>query len=294
MLQCLQLEAINYPKSVTFCNISVIFIEMKQLFARLALVLSSPLLCDSVVGQNSTGLTFLDKSKYLSLPEASPSYRGVNVPVHDLSGNFPLPGNQGQQGSCVGWAVSYGLKSFQEQVERKWTIDSADKVFSPSFVFNMIKFPGAEAGANFEVALNFLQEVGTVPLSEFPYSDQDFTTKPTNDLIVRGAKYRIQSWSRVSPEFIGEIKGHLLNNYPVLVGCRVGWEFSDHLSGANKSKPFVQKFHDPDLSGHAMVVVGFNDNRNAFKLLNSWGREKGDNGYVWVNYQTFSRITREA
>ncbi|MES9927548.1 MAG: Ig-like domain-containing protein, partial [Candidatus Thiodiazotropha sp. 6PDIVS] len=33
-------------------------------------------------------------------------------PSIDLSGNFPQPGNQGLQGSCVGWATGYALKSY--------------------------------------------------------------------------------------------------------------------------------------------------------------------------------------
>jgi hypothetical protein len=44
---------------------------------------------------------------------------------------------------------------------------------------------------------------------------------------------------------------------------------------------------------HAMVVVGYDDSRGAFKLINSWGVEWGENGFGWVAYQTFRQAVRE-
>jgi len=251
-------------------------------------------ICTQTAGQESTGLIFLEESEYLSLPEAAPSYRGNPPKAFDLSNNLPTPGSQGQLGSCVGWAVCYGLKSYQEQVERTWGLKSSDTLFSPSFLFNMVKKPGPEAGANFEDALNFLQNVGTVPLSMFPYSEHDYITRPNQNLMNAASEYRIHSWTRVSPKYIGEIKGHLLNEYPVLVGCMVGGEFKSHVNGPKKRSPFIQAGFDPNTGGHAMLVVGYSDDTRAFKLLNSWGTDRGDNGYVWIDYQTFVGITREA
>ena len=36
--------------------------------------------------------------------------------------------------------------------------------------------------------------------------------------------------------------------------------------------------------GHAMVIIGYDDNMygGAFEILNSWGEEWGDNGYIWI------------
>jgi hypothetical protein len=56
----------------------------------------------------------------------------------DLSPNFPNPGSQGAQSSCVGWAVAYALKSFQEKMEIGWPLNTAENIFSPAFVYNQI------------------------------------------------------------------------------------------------------------------------------------------------------------
>jgi hypothetical protein len=40
---------------------------------------------------------------------------------------------------------------------------------------------------------------------------------------------------------------------------------------------------------HAMVLVGYNDSKNAFRVRNSWGSSWGDNGSIWVDYQFFCK-----
>jgi hypothetical protein len=47
-------------------------------------------------------------------------------------------------------------------------------------------------------------------------------------------------------------------------------------------------------SGHAVALVGYDDNRGAFKLRNSWGRRYGDNGYAWISYSDFRTYCRAA
>ena len=57
----------------------------------------------------------------------------------DLSADFPPPGDQGGQGSCTGWAVAYGLKSYLARVSHRWDLVAGagvnyGHVFSPAYV----------------------------------------------------------------------------------------------------------------------------------------------------------------
>lgn len=38
---------------------------------------------------------------------------------------------------------------------------------------------------------------------------------------------------------------------------------------------------------HAMALVGYDDNKNAFRIRNSWGTDWGDEGSIWVDYDFF-------
>jgi hypothetical protein len=42
------------------------------------------------------------------------------------------------------------------------------------------------------------------------------------------------------------------------------------------------------------VLVGYDDAKRAFRLINSWGRSWGADGYGWIDYDHFRRVTREA
>lgn len=50
----------------------------------------------------------------------------------------------------------------------------------------------------------------------------------------------------------------------------------------------------PIVGGHAMVVVGYDDKINAFKVMNSWGKGWGESGFGWISYPVFHALVREA
>ena len=80
----------------------------------------------SQAGQYETGLIFATEEQLNSLP-AVPRYRAYLPESVDLSYRFPRAGAQGNQGSCVGWAVAYGARSYydfklsQRTPDSKWT-----------------------------------------------------------------------------------------------------------------------------------------------------------------------------
>ena len=63
---------------------------------------------------------------------------------------------------------------------------------------------------------------------------------------------------------------------------------SDSINGGDRNDLSLKQF------GHAMVVIGYSDDRNAFKIINSWGTEWCDGGYGWLDYNHFNRVVRGA
>jgi hypothetical protein len=43
-----------------------------------------------------------------------------------------------------------------------------------------------------------------------------------------------------------------------------------------------------------MAVVGYSEDRQAFRIINSWGDWWADNGYAWIGYATFKALVDEA
>ena len=46
-------------------------------------------------------------------------------------------------------------------------------------------------------------------------------------------------------------------------------------------------YRGPEIGWHAMCIVGYDDERHAFKVRNSWGDEWSDQGYLWMDYDNF-------
>jgi C1A family cysteine protease len=236
----------------------------------------------------NTGLTFLDENSYRSIPLASTPLLGNVLAEIDLGDKFPRPGNQGTQSSCVGWAVSY-LKTYQEGVERKWTLSQANHQFSPAFIYNQIRTAqGCMGGSNFVDAMNILRRDGAATLADFPYDEHSCTSMPDAGTKQRARQYAIADWRRVNVQDEMEIKTQIAAGFPVLIGMVVDDAFG-RLTGDQVFNGPV----GPSRGGHAMVVVGYSDARQAFKVINSWGTNWGKNGFGWIGYATLVRTRRQ-
>lgn len=266
------------------------FIRFKSvsfLFISLLLFLAS---CTSTspntpsTNRPSKGLIPTDEKTLASLPFDDKLPRATQLPDSvDLSGSFPTPGNQGNQGSCVGWAAAY-LKTYQEVLE---TGEDPDAIFfSPSFIYNQIKQGDCDSGSQIDDALNLLSEQGDVVEARFPYDQSECEVLPDDEMKLEAGPFKIASWRRANTQDPTELKRHLHNDTPILISFEADDAFFDVKAGDIYKDPPAK---DPGL--HAMVVVGYDDTKNAFKLINSWGTDWGDNGFVWVDYDTFVEKT---
>src|SRR5690348_7694589 len=154
-----------------------------------------------------TGLIFADEASYHSIPLASTPLMGTLPPSVDLTPRFPVPGNQGQQSSCVGWAVAYSLKSYDEFVKRNWSLSEVDHLFSPAFIYNQIKrSPDCNAGTRYIDALNLLRSEGVAPLDQFPYDASSCSAVPDQNVRAIAKQFVVADWRRVNIQDPTEVK----------------------------------------------------------------------------------------
>ena len=241
-------------------------------------------------GARPTGLRFMDDVAYQSIPLAAPPLLGQVPRAVDLSSRFPEPGDQGKQNSCVGWAVAYALKSYQEGLERSWGTGPAQHRFSPAFIYNQLnKTPDCQGGTTFVEALNLLRRDGVATLADFPYRDDDCSRQPDAAVRMSARPFAIADWRRVNVQDPTEVKTHLASGFPVLIGMMVDTTFM-RLRG---DVAYAQSSGKTE-GGHAMILVGYDDDRGAFKVMNSWGKQWGNGGFGWISYAAFTQTVREA
>ena len=234
-----------------------------------------------------TGLIFATQSELAGIPLASSPYGVSDLPVFkDLSADLPPIGNQGKQSSCVGWAAAYALKSFQEKIETKTTV-----LFSPSFIYNQIN-NGQDGGSRFIDALNLLSQQGAAKYDDMPYDENDYTSQPSQAAKDNAKPFRIDYWRQVNIMDIKEVKNQVNAGYPVVIGTSVDEGFrSGRRVGIND---YVWKAASGAVvGGHALLVVGFDDSKKAFKIMNSWGTNWGNEGFCWLDYSYFPRAVKE-
>jgi len=68
---------------------------------------------------------------------------------------------------------------------------------------------------------------------------------------------------------------------PVLAGMIVFNDFFSYSGGVYEHPP---SWGESIAGFHAVVLVGYDDNKKALELRNSWGEDWGEGGYAWMSY----------
>ncbi|HTQ66044.1 MAG TPA: C1 family peptidase [Puia sp.] len=211
----------------------------------------------------------------------------------------PAVGDQGKQGSCVAWSSAYGARTILEAA--RTGEDPNNLKFSPSFLYNQIGLNGCD-GSYINRAMEFMTKRGSVPYDRFPYTDQDCSQQPTQQLLTEAQQFRMRGSNRLT---VGDrtdlidlraIKENLSQGAPVVIGMMVGGSYMQPMMGQDVWNPTGDDKSMMGFGGHAQCVVGYDDTKygGAFLIMNSWGPQWGNNGFAWVRYRDFKYFVREA
>jgi len=265
-----------------------------------AIILSIFLLTASFVFSQGMGAIF--DEEYDNLPRRAE----LSIAAYErLPSSFslrqyaPLPGDQGNYGTCVGWAAAYA-RTISESVTLNRTnqTETTQNVFSPVYIYRNIRpdDPECVMGAQIYTALDYMRDVGTVRMlnvereTSFPHVNLAYY-RTVRNYPIAGYVTLFSRDDRQKPALISRIvKKSLSEGRPVIIGMNA----PDSFITANE----VWRPHeDPRYFyyGHALVVTGYDDNRygGAFEVLNSWGRKWGNGGYIWIPYQVFVDFVQE-
>jgi hypothetical protein len=225
------------------------------------------------------GLILDTEEDLVGIPH-TPEYRAFLPDRVDLSEWFPMPGDQGKQNSCVGWSVGYGARAYYaSRVEGRDLSDPAN-IPSPAYIYNSIREIPQRCLSDSKIsdALNLLTR-GAASLKQYPYSE-DSCPRPSTTVRSRASDFRIANWLLVDTKRLDQIKGALAYGHPVIVGLRTTKAFFRLKQGE------IYRYPDEFVGYHAVSLVGYDERRQAFKLINSWGQRWGDGGFGWINYDT--------
>jgi hypothetical protein len=200
-------------------------------------------------------------------------FRAFLPPSVDLSSRMPPPGDQGDAGTCTGFALVYGIRSYYASTLEGRDLSDTRNLPSPGYIMSFIKGYG---NASFMDVVDLLRK-GTVSVADYPYTENG-KPPPTRDIIARAHDFQVRGLRRVNYNRLDDIKGQLARGNPVAVILWTDDAFQNYSGGT-----FNARGRATD-DWHSIVVVGYDDRRQAFRLMNSWGNDWGDHGFMWLSY----------
>lgn len=208
----------------------------------------------------------------------------------DLSEFLPPVGNQLQQGSCTSWAVTYYLKSFQEHFESNTPYDNTN-LMSPAFSYNQLTMGNCN-GTAISATLEILKTQGSSALDLMPYNPKECSLQPDEVIKAAAEINKIAEYYYLSDnELVKQMKTLITENQPIIIAAWLTDKFGvkDNFD-LTAYRPHNVNFNEQG-GCHAMLVVGYDDNFKAFKVINSWGTDWGDDGFVWIDYSAFDNTS---
>ena len=245
------------------------------------------------------GLGTTDKKALEAIPRWRPAEEvtGVSIDLRTHEGLLQLPpiGRQALS-DCVAWASAYYLRSYLWAFETGVAPASADRIFSPTFVYNQIN-DGRDEGASLVKALDLLKNVGAVTQDVLRYTPEDYRTKPSKNVDLVAAARRIPGYSRI--HYPAEIQAALAQGMPVLVHVATDDEFRSGIypvynRALRERSARLRNVGDAHAHGrHAMLIVGFDSTECKYLMVNSWGEKWGQQGYTWASCDVVGVIQQD-
>ena len=210
--------------------------------------------------------------KYLSVPKVS------SLPsVVDLRSKMPPIYDQGQLGSCTAnsLAAAYEFCDNNAFTPSRLFIYYNERVLEHSI--------GQDAGARLSDGIRTLETYGVCPESQWVYDITKFTMKPPSTCYKTALNHRAVTVNNIHQD-ITSMKTSLANGFPFVVGIAVYESFESQEVASTGVVPFPNTASEKCLGGHAILCIGYDDNKKVWIMRNSWGNSWGSSGYFTLPY----------
>ena len=238
-------------------------------------------------GARSIGVYRTQNLSWTPLPAGFPSaFTMVTPPVI----------SQGQEQSTVSIATAYNQFSIEKYYKKGSTSwSNSTNVMSPEMVYNAVHVGGTTCGgSSLTDNYNYLLQNGTCTWSSLPYSNTNGCSSSliTNSMTSQARQNKVDWYMRRDFVYVldrGATKILLNNKHPLTFVTRM------ENTAYNSGPGFIWSQADgTSLGSTALTIVGFDDSKQAYKCMTTWGPNKCDGGFLWVSYDHMTRVALQA
>lgn len=205
----------------------------------------------------------------------------------DVSEGCSPVGNQGKIGSCTAFAAGKGFREFQAIKRKERTSD-----LSAMFLYYEARARWGNTqeptGSTISDNIAVLEEKGMCTEAAMPYDVTKYMIAPNAAQYAEAKEFRFQGAVRVGS--MEDVQAALANGEPVLFAYDVMESFRK--IGPDGLMP-VPAPGEKRLGGHAVMAVGYDNQKQLVKVRNSWGAAWADKGYFYMPYSVFQKTARD-
>ena len=199
----------------------------------------------------------------------------------DLRPKCPPVLDQGQLGSCTANALA-NAHLFNQLAQP----GGQDQLPSRLFIYwnerNLEGTTNSDSGAQIRDGIKVLAKLGAPPEPLWPYAIAKFATKPPAKAYQAALSHQALTYQRVT-QSLSQLKGALALGFPVVFGFTVYESFESPAVAKTGIVP-MPGAAERAVGGHAVMAVGYDDSKQVFRVLNSWGSGWGQKGFFTIPY----------
>lgn len=203
--------------------------------------------------------------------------------------------DQGAQGSCTAHTdcADREFLHYKELVRQGKSLvinRDGEGLYSPSFTYYVCReldgsLAEGDCGSTGRTTCQAAVKYGHALRSEVPYKDTDFTTAPTAEQRVKAFAWVSGGYHRLTT--LDDMRSVLASGYNFKVGFAVFESFESPWSVPGYMP--LPEAGEGQLGGHEVLVVGYDDDKSALLIRNSWGKGWGLDGNFWFPYAAVLR-----
>lgn len=185
--------------------------------------------------------------------------------------------NQGNLGSCTGQAIAGAIEFLNNRNKKPTDVSRLYIYYYERLLEGTVNY---DSGAYIRDGIKATNKFGA-PLEKFwPYQANRFRVAPSLQARNDGARRKVTLYERASG--FDSVVNAISNQYPVIVGFDVYSSFYNIGRDGRMAYPNISK--ERLLGGHAVLLVGYDNNKQCFIARNSWGANWGEKGYFYMPY----------
>lgn len=209
----------------------------------------------------------------------------------DLRKFCPPVYDQGELGSCTANALGAAFQFGQKKQQKPDFIPSRLFIY-----YNERVIEGTvnqDSGAMIRNGIKSMVSDGVCPEKMWGYKPWKFKNKPPQECYTVAQDHQILEYLRISPHTLYGVKLALYQGYPVSFGFMIFESMMTKEVTNSGYVPVPSKKEQP-MGGHAVLAVGYDDEKKSLLVRNSWGPNWGIDGYFWLPYEFVSEPNMSA